>query len=366
MSEITEKASVLLENATAGFIDLAERGLIPDAVLRAGIRHLCRQRLTELRGPTRDAEIDRLRGYIDDLRRSPIAIATREANEQHYEVPAEFYIHALGKNLKYSSAFFKTENENLDDAEDEALRTTIERAELENGMEVLELGCGWGSLTLAMARAKPGAKITAVSNSSSQREHILAVAKREGLSNIEVITHNVGLGLPFDTARFDRVVSVEMFEHMKNYARLLAEVALVLKPGGKLFVHIFTHREFPYPFETEGEDNWMGRYFFTGGQMPSHALLSYFQDDLRLESQWAWSGVHYSRTAEAWLRNQDLHKAEILAIFEKTYGDSASALRWFNRWRIFFISCAELFGFDGGNEWGVSHYLFRKPEKGIQ
>ncbi len=353
-----------VDSITGSFIDLAERGLIPDVVLRAGIRKLCRDRLTALRGPTLDAERARLQAYVEELRRSPIAVATREANEQHYEVPAEFYLRALGKNLKYSSAYFPTGEESLDQSEDRSLADTIARAELTDGMRILELGCGWGSLTLAMARAFPSAKITAVSNSRTQREFILAKAKKEGLSGVEVITQNVGDGLPLPPNSFDRVVSVEMFEHMKNYSRLLGEVAKVLRPGGKLFVHIFTHREFAYPFETEGEDNWMGRYFFTGGQMPSHDLLLFFQDDLRIESQWAWDGRHYSRTAEAWLRNQDEHREEILGIFRKTYGDDATALRWFNRWRIFFLACAELFGFDDGNEWGVSHYRFRKPLSG--
>lgn len=346
---------------TRAFIDLAERGILPDALLRAGIRRLCRERLGELRGPTLDTERERLQTYADGLRRAPIAVATREANEQHYEVPADFYRRVLGENLKYSSAYFPTGRESLDEAEGLALAETIRRAEITDGMRVLELGCGWGSLTLAMARAFRTAKITAVSNSTSQREFILQRAAAEGLSNIEVITRDISEGLDLVPGSFDRAVSVEMFEHMKNYARLMRTIADALKPGGKLFVHIFTHREFPYPFETAGDGNWMGRYFFTGGQMPSHDLLLFFQDDLRIERQWAWSGTHYSRTAEAWLTNQDRHRDEILKLFRTTYG-AENADRWFGRWRMFFLACAELFGFDEGNEWGVSHYLFRKPE----
>ena len=361
MNAQTEKSPNLIETVTGSFIGLAERGLVPDAMLRAGIRRLCRDRLSTLRGPTLDAERARFQAYVEELRRSPIAVATREANEQHYEVPAAFYLRALGKNLKYSGAYFPTGNETLDQAEDLALAETIRRAELSDGMKILELGCGWGSLTLAMARAFPGAKITAISNSRSQREFILAKAAKEGLSGVNIITQNVAEGLDLPVDHFDRVVSVEMFEHMKNYAKLMGEVSRVLRPGGKLFIHIFTHREFAYPFESEGEDNWMGRYFFTGGQMPSHDLLLFFQDDLRIESQWAWDGRHYARTAEGWLRNQDAYRDEIMDVFRKTYGDEEDAKRWFNRWRIFFMACAELFGFDQGNEWGVSHYRFRKP-----
>ncbi|MBS1962120.1 MAG: class I SAM-dependent methyltransferase [Bdellovibrionales bacterium] len=356
------QTSGLLEMATGSFISLAERGWVPDPVLRAGIRRLCRDRLRALRGPDADSERARLQSYVDDLRRAPIAVATREANEQHYEVPAEFYLRVLGKNLKYSSAYYATGRESLDAAEDAALAETIARAGLADGMRILELGCGWGSLTLAMARAFPNAKITAVSNSTSQRRFILDRAAKEGLRGVEVVTRNVAEGLDFAAGTFDRVVSVEMFEHMKNYARLLGEVARVLKPGGKLFVHIFTHRTFAYPFESEGEDNWMGRYFFTGGQMPSHDLLLHFQDDLRIESEYAWSGRHYGRTAEDWLANLDRNRDEVLGIFRATYGDATEANRWFNRWRIFFLACAELFAYAGGSEWGVSHYVFRKPE----
>ncbi len=353
-------APQLSDRATALFIDAAERGLVPDFFLRAGIRYLCAERLRELTGPNLTAEQLRLQEYVDGLRRAPVAVATREANEQHYEVPAEFYRLVLGKNLKYSSAYYPPGVDSLDQAEDLALETTIQRADLRDGMRILELGCGWGSLTLAMARKFPKAKITALSNSKSQRAFILEKAMLEGLTNVDVLTRNVAEGLGVPTNAFDRVVSVEMFEHMKNYGRLLARISDVLVPGGKLFVHIFTHRRFAYPFETEGEDNWMGKYFFTGGQMPSHDLLLHFQRDLQIEAQWAWDGTHYSRTAEDWLKNQNENRDAILALFERTYGNPVDARRWFERWRIFFLSCAELFGYAHGQEWGVSHYRFTK------
>jgi cyclopropane-fatty-acyl-phospholipid synthase len=355
------------------FIDAAERRILPDAVLRAGMRRLCQERLTELYGPTREAEQARLNQYIRDLKSMPIAVHTQEANEQHYEVPARFFQIVLGKNLKYSSCFYEDLNADpalaLDAAEDESLKQTMDRAELRDGMTILELGCGWGSLTLSMAKRYPNAKITAVSNSHGQREFIEARAKERDLKNITVLTRNIAdpetLASSEYEKKFDRVVSVEMFEHLKNYEALFAKISGLLKNDGKLFVHIFTHREFPYPFETEGESNWMGKYFFTGGQMPSHDLFLHFQERLCLENQWAWSGQHYSKTAEGWLKRQDENKTEIMQIFEETYGadkNPNAASRWFNRWRMFFMACSELFGLESGNQWGVSHYLFKnKP-----
>jgi cyclopropane-fatty-acyl-phospholipid synthase len=248
----------------------------------------------------------------------------------------------------------------LDQAEENALSISVERAQIKNGMRILELGCGWGSLTLYMAKTFPNSQIVAVSNSSSQKSFIDAEAKKRNLTNVLVLTRDVSklesLAVEFDS--FDRVISIEMFEHFKNYEILLKKVSHVLTDEGKLFVHIFTHKEFSYPFETEGEDNWMGKYFFTGGQMPSHYLLHQFQKDLSLESEWAWSGEHYQKTSEAWLTNMDENKDKIMDIFNATYGKES--LLWFNRWRVFFMSCAELFGYKKGREWGVSHYLFGK------
>jgi cyclopropane-fatty-acyl-phospholipid synthase len=288
------------------------------------------------------------------LRASPLAIQTDAANRQHYEVPARFFQLCLGKKLKYSSCYYARGDESLDQAEDAMLALYAERAGLLDGQQVLELGCGWGSLTLWLAQRFPGSRITGVSNSHGQREHILAQARERGLANVEIITCDVNR-LELDR-RFDRIVSIEMFEHMRNYAGLLRKVSSWLTADGALFVHIFCHRELMYPFETEGDDNWMGRYFFTGGLMPAADTLLHFQDDLVLQQQWRLSGRHYEKTANHWLANQDARKDEVLAVLKAAYGADAS--RWHQRWRMFWMACAELFGYDSGNQWLVAHYRF--------
>ncbi len=342
------------------FIKAMEAGVIPDPAIRFGIRQLSKKRLEEIStGSIEKDEVNR-QAYIDNLRKLPLAVHTKAANEQHYEVPSEFFLYSLGKNLKYSSCFWDEKTTNLDQAEDNALDATMRRAEITDGHRILELGCGWGSLTLAMGKRFPNSKIVAISNSSSQKEFIDSEAKKRNLNNILVLTRDISLleSLALEFPSFDRVVSVEMFEHFKNYELLLSKVDDVLAPNGKLFVHIFTHRHFAYPFETEGEDNWMGKYFFTGGQMPSHDLLMSFQKNLYLEKTWIWDGTHYEKTSNAWLENMDKNKEKIIPIFEKTYGDQAMV--WFQRWRVFYMACAELFGYKNGQEWGVSHYLFQK------
>jgi cyclopropane-fatty-acyl-phospholipid synthase len=263
----------------------------------------------------------------------------------------------LGKRLKYSSCFFSSGNESLDEAEEAMLVLYAERAQLADGQDILELGCGWGSLTLWMAERFRGSRITAVSNSRPQREFIESQCRARGLNNVNVITHDVNT-LQLDRSQFDRVASIEMFEHMRNYDTLLGRIASWLRPGGKLFVHIFCHRELLYPFETDGDDNWMGRYFFTGGLMPSADTLLLFQNDLRIEQQWRLSGTHYERTANAWLKNQDSHCDEVLDVLKQAYGNDA--LVWNQRWRMFWMACAELFGYAGGNEWIVAHYRFAR------
>ncbi|MDS4042346.1 MAG: cyclopropane-fatty-acyl-phospholipid synthase family protein [Candidatus Competibacter sp.] len=339
-------------------IELMERGYVPDWLTRIGIRRLLGERLrTEDVGDdrAREAALARL---IAELRDGPIALHAGAANAQHYEVPADFFRRALGPRLKYSSCWWPDEVKDLETAEAAMLALTCERAELGFDQDILELGCGWGPLTLWMAEFYPDSRIVAVSNSSSQREFIEEQCRARALPNVRVITADMN---DFHTdRRFDRVVSVEMFEHMRNYRELMGRIHAWLKPGGKLFVHIFTYRRLAYPFETEGEDNWMGRYFFTGGLMPSRDLLPRFQGDLRLEEQWHFNGRHYQRTLEAWLANQDRHRKEILALFRATYGPE-QAERWFQRWRVFFMACAELFGYRNGEEWGVSHYRFGKP-----
>ncbi len=342
------------------FINAMEKGHLPDTAIRFGIKKLCHQRLNELKYKSLDEKISRAEEYKKSLLSSPLAVHTLEANQQHYEVPAEFFHLVLGKNLKYSSCFWDDKTQNLDQAEDNALKITTQRAEIKDGMKILELGCGWGSLTLFMAKSFPNSQIVAISNSSSQKTFIDAQAKERGLKNILVLTRDISKleSLSVEFPSFDRVVSVEMFEHFKNYDLLLKKISDVLTIDGKLFVHIFTHKEFSYPFEVEGEDNWMGKYFFTGGQMPSHYLLHQFQRNLFLENEWAWSGEHYQKTSEAWLVNMDQNKDKIMSLFNQTYGKDSEI--WFQRWRIFFMACAELFGYQKGREWGVSHYLFGK------
>lgn len=337
---------------------LLETNLVPDALIRAGIRRLLASTLREKSHPGVEAQRAALLQYVADLKKRGIAEQTQAANEQHYEVPTRFYQLCLGRRLKYSSGLWDNSVTTLDEAEERMLALTCERAGLANGQQILELGCGWGSLSLWMAEHFPGARITAVSNSRTQKQHIDAMAAARGLTNLEIITQDMNV---FTIDRqFDRIVSVEMFEHMKNYQLLLRKVAGWLVPGGRLFVHIFTHRELAYHYEDKGPDDWMTRYFFAGGQMPSDDLLLYFQDDLRIENHWCVSGTHYQRTAEAWLENMDANKAEIWPLFEKTYGPD-QARKWWVYWRVFYMACAELWGYDKGNQWHVSHYRFQKP-----
>jgi len=337
-------------------IELAEKGWVPDWLIRRGIRRLLSQRLKDEMDRDPESRARRTQALMDELAGSAIAIETDAANEQHYEVPAAFYQLALGSRLKYSSAYYPPGVETLDEAEEAMLKASCEQAELADGQRVLELGCGWGSLTLWMAGQYPNSQITAVSNSASQRKFIEQRALDLGLHNLKVITCDVNQ-LELDE-RFDRVVSVEMFEHVRNYRELLKRVSGWLRPEGKLFVHIFCHRYLAYPFETEGDENWMGRYFFTGGLMPAADTLLHFQDDLALENRKLYSGTHYSKTSRAWLDNMDARKTQTIKAMEEIYGDDAAI--WRQRWRIFFMACEELFGYDDGNTWLVAHYRFRR------
>jgi cyclopropane-fatty-acyl-phospholipid synthase len=334
---------------------LIENGLIPDVLIRLGIRYLVAQRLQEETMEFSKDENHQKDLFISKMMDSPIAMNTADANTQHYELPAEFFNLVLGEHNKYSGCVWGKQTETLTEAETDSLKIYCERANIIDGMKILELGCGWGSLSLWIATHYPNTQVTAVSNSKIQRQFIKNLRDKRGLSNLEIITADMNTYQP--DKQFDRVLSIEMFEHMRNYKTLLNRIKSWLNPDGKLFIHIFCHRKYPYFFEVEGLHNWMGRYFFSGGIMPSSDLFTYFQNDLKLEKQWWWDGKHYQKTAEAWLNQMDQKKDTVYPLLKKVYGDK-NANCWFQRWRIFFMSCSELFGYQKGNEWGVSHYLF--------
>jgi cyclopropane-fatty-acyl-phospholipid synthase len=339
-------------------IKWTEQGVLPDAVVRAGIRRLLRERLEEISGGDAESAAEQAVAFFDEVRRAPLALVPEKANQQHYEVPAAFFGAALGPNRKYSGCWWPPGVNSLEQAEVAALTATCDRADLAHGQEILELGCGWGSLTLFMAERFPGSDITAVSNSASQREYIEAEAAKRGFTNVTVITQDMNV---FETERrFDRIVSVEMFEHMRNWPRLFGRLSGWLQPGGKFFMHVFVHRSVPYAFIDRDASDWMTRYFFSGGMMPSDDMAAQFQDDLRLIRRWRWDGRHYERTSNAWLANMDAARERLQPVLEQAYGADAEV--WRNRWRVFFMSVAELFGYDNGQQWWVSHYLFEKRE----
>lgn len=338
-------------------IDLAESRYVPDALIRAGIRRLVGTRLTEERASDPQHREERSQRLLRELANSRIALETDRANEQHYEIPASFYRLVLGRHLKYSCAYWGEGIADLDAAEAAMLGLYAERAELADGQKVLDLGCGWGSLTLWAAERYPASTFTAVSNSASQRRFIEWQVRSRGLANVRVLTADVNeLEMP---ERYDRIVSVEMFEHVRNYALLLNRISGWLEDGGKLFVHIFCHRNLLYPFVAEGDGNWMARHFFTGGLMPAADTLLFFQDDLRIERRWSLSGVHYQKTARAWLDNLDARRDAVAEALTDAYGERDVA-RWVQRWRMFFMACEEQFGYAQGAEWLVCHYRFGK------
>ena len=337
---------------------LLVRGLLPDTLVRYGIRRLLVERLREEDKGEPGAQRRHLMELVERLKASPIAINTGEANEQHYELPCDFFQKVLGPHLKYSSCYYLHPADTLEQAEARMLALTAERARLKDGDRILELGCGWGSLSLWMAGAFPNSTITAVSNSRTQKQFIDARAAERGLKNLTIVTSDMNvLDFPGGTA-FDRVVSVEMFEHMRNWPALLERIRTWLHPSGKLFLHVFSHAQFAYPYEDRGPGDWMARYFFTGGIMPSHRMIYNFNEDLQVEKDWRINGNHYSRTLEDWLKNLDANRKPALALFDQVYGPSES-LKWLVRWRVFLMACSELFSYRGGEEWGVSHYLLQ-------
>lgn len=332
-------------------MNIAERGWLPDWLIRLGVRRLLRARLRHEHELARHATTA---DFVEDLKDEPIAVATTEANAQHYEVPAKFFATVLGPRLKYSCCYFPESDTSLAAAEDAMLELTCRRAELEDGMDVLELGCGWGALSLWIAEHFPRCRVTAVSNSHSQRHFIEMRARARGLDNIRVITADMRDFMTGDT--FDRVLSIEMFEHMRNYRLLLERIASWLRPGGKLFVHVFCHRELAYAFAADGQDDWMGRHFFTGGLMPSFDLLGRFDDDMAIARAWRIDGRHYARTCASWLANLDANRTPLLRLFGERLSPAAARIA-LQRWRMFFMACGEAFAFNGGDEWLVGHYL---------
>lgn len=343
------------------FEPLLEKNKIPDFLIRWGARRMTSTRLKEITSYSAEEHQQYLNQYVEDLKKQPIAINTSKANDQHYEIPTEFFQQILGTHMKYSCGYwkqlvpFKELKDHLSDAEEAMLELTCQRAEIEDGQSILDLGCGWGSLALYMAKKYPSANIWALSNSSTQKSYIDSRAKEENIKNLTVITEDIN---DFNSeARFHRVISIEMFEHMRNYERLMEKISDFLLPGGRLFVHIFTHRTTPYAYEVRSENDWMTRHFFLGGTMPSRDLLHYFSDRFSLKKQWAVSGFHYQQTLEAWLQRMDEKKAIIMPIMAEIEGED-EALKWWVYWRVFFMACAEFFSFHSGDEWYISHYLF--------
>jgi cyclopropane-fatty-acyl-phospholipid synthase len=340
-----------LMSFVSSIIGTAERVPLPDIVIRAAIQRLCSRTATRLASGNAESDAS----FADEMAARHIAEYTDEANNQHYEVPHAFFAKVLGPNRKYSSCFYKEPESTLQEAEEESLRQTVEHADLHDGKSILELGCGWGSLSLWMARQFPRAQVSAVSNSHSQRIYIEGEAAARGLKNLRVLTQDINVFDPKE--KFDRIVSVEMFEHMMNWRELMIRVRSWLKPDGRFFLHIFTHRAGAYLFDRADREDWIAQHFFTGGVMPSHHLIRQYSDLFEVEKEWRWSGTHYQRTALDWLANFDAHRGEIDDVLRPVYGSDTSL--WMRRWRWFFLATAGLFGYADGSEWGISHYRMR-------
>ena len=345
---------------SAKAVSWTESGLVPDSVIRAGIRRLLDSKRKEIRSGNVEFAANTLNRFVALMNQSPVALVPHLANEQHYEVPAEFFENVMGEHLKYSCCFWPNDVCSLSEAEAAALELTVKRAGIEDGMAVLDLGCGWGSLSLWIAEQFPNATVHSVSNSRAQRDFIMRQVKARAIDNVTVTTADMNDFAT--TGKFDRVVSVEMFEHMRNYGELFRRIESWLKEDGRFFMHIFCHRTTPYEYIDKGPSDWMSRYFFSGGIMPSADLPLRFADHLVIDKRWHWNGQHYERTCDAWLEKMDAGKSEIMPILADSYGAENASL-WWQRWRIFFMACAELFAWDEGNEWHVGHYLFRKAER---
>ena len=340
-------------------IQWVEKGLVPKPLIRRGIRSLLGKRLEEQQKIWTGDPEKAMGDWVRSMGQAPIALVPEKANEQHYELPPEFFQLVLGPHRKYSSAFYESDSATLEEAELSMLELTCQRAGLQNRERILELGCGWGSLTLHMAKAFPQSEVVGVSNSAPQRSFIEARARAQGLRNVTILTCDMnGFEAP---GKFDRIVSVEMFEHIRNWEALLGRAAGWLNPGGTLFMHIFAHKSYAYPFEDRGEEDWMGRFFFSGGMMPSHGLFDHLDTPFALDERWRVSGQHYARTSEDWNRNLERKRTHVMPILRETYGAEGAKL-WFHRWRVFFLSCAELFAWDGGDEWFVTHQRLRLKE----
>jgi len=346
-----------MSNLTSKAVNWTESGLVPDTVIRAGIRRLLENKRKEIHSGDIEFAARTLNQFVDMMNASPIALVPELANEQHYEVPAEFFAEVMGDHLKYSCGYWPKGVSDLSESEAAALELTVERAGIEDGMTILDLGCGWGSLSLWIAEHFPNARVRGVSNSSVQREFIEAQIAARSIENLQIETCDMN---EFTTdAAYDRVVSVEMFEHMRNYGELFRRIDQWLAPEGRFFMHIFCHRTTPYEYIDKGPGDWMSRYFFSGGIMPSADLPLRFAENLNIEKRWHVNGTHYSRTCEAWLNSMDSKRATIMPILAKCYGEQDASI-WWQRWRMFFMACSELFDYDEGNEWYVGHYRFKK------
>jgi cyclopropane-fatty-acyl-phospholipid synthase len=338
-------------SVAAKIIGTAERVPLPDLVIRAAIQRLCSRTATRLASGSAQDDAS----FADEMAARAIAGHGDEADSRHDDLPAAFFARVLGPNRKYSSCFYKEPASTLQEAEEEALRQTVEHADLADGQSILELGCGWGSLSLGLARQFPNSEVTAVSNSQHQREYIEAEAASRGLKNLRVVTADISAFDP--ERRFDRIVTVEMFEHMMNWRDAMTLIRAWLEPEGRFFIHIFNHRSAAYLFDRAGGEDWIAQHFSHSGLMPSHHLIRQYADLFEVEKEWRWSGVHYQRTAQDWLGNFDSHREEIEGIVRKVYRNDTSL--WMRRWRWSFLVTSGMFGYANGSEWGVSHFRLK-------